>query len=464
MENRLLYAICLVLAISDLLILNGMFFITGRILSGSGNFYAIPVNPKETLIQLNLIWLISSSLFRIYNKSNINNLEEIFRRTWKSLFMYLILVALSIVLLKSSDIARSFLVMFYSLLVIGFLVSRFSCTLVELIFVKHYKITTSVAVMGSNKMGLKLASFFEDNKKQYSFKGFLDENDSLFVDPAGNLLPDACQQIRKAAENEISEVYVSLTANRMSEASSLLKEAERQCIRLMLVPDFTDSFTSPFKMSFMGDFPVISLRTEPLENMDNRFKKRLFDIVVSLSVIVFILSWLFPIVALIIKLESKGPVLFKQKRSGKYNKSFYCLKFRSMKVNAESDKLQASQNDERVTAFGKCLRSTSLDELPQFFNVLFGTMSVIGPRPHMLKHTLEYRALIDKYMVRHHLKAGITGWAQINGYRGETNTVSLMGKRVEHDIWYMEHWSLMLDLKILFITIIHFFKPNGSVY
>lgn len=464
MENRLLYAICLILAISDLLILNGMFFLTNRILSAYGNFYAIPVNPKETLIHFNLVWLISSSLFQIYNKSNINNLEEIFRRTWKSLFMHLLMVVLSIVLLQSSEVSRTFLVLFYSLLVISFLTSRFSCTLVELLFIKHSQITTSVAVMGSNKMGYKLASFFEDNKKQYSFKGFLDENDSLFIDPAGNLLPDACQQIRKAAENEISEVYVSLTADRMAEAGLLLKEAERQCVRLMLVPDFSESFTSPFKMSFMGNFPIISLRTEPLENMDNRFKKRLFDIVVSLGVIVFILSWLFPVVALIIKLESKGPVLFKQKRTGKYNKSFYCLKFRSMRVNAESDKIQARQNDERVTACGKFLRRTSLDELPQFFNVLFGTMSVIGPRPHMLKHTFEYRAIIDKYMVRHHLKAGITGWAQISGYRGETNTVSLMGKRVEHDIWYLEHWSLMLDLKILFITIIHFFKPNSNVY
>lgn len=464
MENRLLYAICLVLAISDLLIVNGIFFLTGNILTASKNYNALPVNSKEVLTHFNLVWLISSSLFQIYNKSNVNNLEEIFRRTWKSLFIHLVLVILSMVLLKSSDISRSFLVVFYSLLVISFLASRFSCTLFELLFTRHYKMTTSVAVMGSNKMGFRLASFFEDNKKQYSFKGFLDENDSLFVDPAGNLLPDACQQIRTAAENEISEVYVSLTADRMAEASMLLKEAERQCIRLMLVPDFTESFTSPFKMSFMGDFPVISLRTEPLENIDNRFKKRLFDIIVSLCVIIFVLSWLFPLVALIIKLESKGPIIFKQKRTGKYNKSFNCLKFRSMKVNADSDMLQASLNDERVTAFGRYLRRTSIDELPQFFNVLFGTMSVIGPRPHMLKHTLEYRALIDKYMVRHHLKAGITGWAQINGYRGETNTVSLMGKRVEHDIWYLEHWSLMLDLKILFVTIIHFFKPNQNVY
>lgn len=464
MENRLLYAICLVLAMSDLLLVNGIFFLTSQILTASKNYNALPVNSKEVLTQFNLVWLISSSLFQIYNKSNVNKLEEIFRRTWKSLFIHLVLVILSLVLLKSSDISRTFLVLFYSLLVISFLASRFSCTLIELLFIKHYKMTTSVAVLGSNKMGFKLATFFEDNKQQYSFKGFLNENDSLFVDPEGNLLPDTCQQIRKAAENEISEVYVSLTADRMAEAGMLLKEAERQCIRLMLVPDFTESVTSPFKMSFMGDFPIISLRTEPLENIDNRFKKRLFDIVVSLCVIFFVLSWLFPIVALIIKLQSKGPVLFKQKRTGKYNKSFYCLKFRSMKVNADSDMLQASQNDERVTTFGKYLRRNSIDELPQFFNVLVGSMSVIGPRPHMLKHTLEYRALIDQYMVRHHLKAGITGWAQINGYRGETNTVSLMGKRVEHDIWYLEHWSLMLDLKILFVTIIQFLKPNGSVY
>ena len=463
MENRLFYTICLVLAISDLLIVNGVFFLTGYVLRASGNAYTLSANFRGSLINVNLIWLISSNLFQLYNKVAIKSVEEIFRRTGKSLLTHLILVVFSMVLLNPLEFSRAFLIVFYCGLLISFLISRFSCTIIEIIF-QRYRTTTSVAVIGSNPMGYRLASFFEGQKNQYSFKGFLDSKDSLFVDHNGNLVPDACQQIRNAAENDISEVYVSLTADRMADAGYLLKEAERQCVRLILVPDFSQSLTTPFKISFMGDFPIITLRTEPLENIDSRFKKRIFDILVSSMIIVFVLSWLFPILFVLIKLDSKGPVLFKQKRSGKNNKTFYCYKFRSMKVNTDSDNKQASINDSRVTKLGRFLRKTSLDELPQFFNVFSGTMSVIGPRPHMLKHTLEYRAIIDKYMVRHHLKAGITGWAQINGYRGETNSLSLMEKRVEHDIWYLENWNLMLDVKILFITIINFLRGQKNVY
>ena len=171
-----------------------------------------------------------------------------------------------------------------------------------------------------------------------------------------------------------------------------------------------------------------------------------------------------PIIGLIILLESGRPIFFKQLRTGKDKKPFYCYKFRSMKNNSEADIKQASKNDTRVTALGKFLRKTSLDEFPQFFNVLMGDMSLCGPRPHMLKHTEEYSKLIEQYMIRHFLKPGVTGWAQINGYRGETSDPVLMEKRVEHDIWYMENWSLMLDIRIIFLTIFNIFKGEKNAY
>jgi exopolysaccharide biosynthesis polyprenyl glycosylphosphotransferase len=214
----------------------------------------------------------------------------------------------------------------------------------------------------------------------------------------------------------------------------------------------------------MDEFSVITLRKEPLKNIDNRFKKRVFDIIFSSFVIVFVLSWLYPILAIIIKLQSPGPVLFKQLRSGRDNVPFWCFKFRSMKCNDASDKRQATRDDDRVTKIGKFMRRTSLDELPQFFNVLLGDMSVMGPRPHMLNHTEQYRAIIDKYMVRQFLKPGISGWAQVNGYRGETKDPILMEKRVQHDIWYMENWSVMLDIKILFMTIINMLKGEENAF
>ncbi len=193
-------------------------------------------------------------------------------------------------------------------------------------------------------------------------------------------------------------------------------------------------------------------------------EKRLIDCLVSLLIVVFFLSWLVPLIAVLIKLDSSGPVFFQQLRTGKDGLPFYCFKFRSMCVNKESDSRQASRGDSRITRVGRLLRKTSLDELPQFFNVLRGEMSVVGPRPHMLKHTEQYNNLLDNFMVRHAVAPGITGWAQVIGYRGETREVSAMAKRLEADLWYMENWSLLLDLKIILLTIQVCIKDTQHVY
>lgn len=462
MQNRFIYALCIVLTLSDLLIINWSFIVASELSEAISK--PLPFNyQRNAHVNANLIWLISSSIFQLYNKSNIKNIEQIYRRTWKSLVLHVILVILFVSVYENIVLPSTFTLIFYTTCVICFILSRFACTLIETILIKRYKTRKPVAVLGLNQMGLRLASFFEMNKKQYSFKGFLDSEGSMFVDKAGNLLPAASEQLRIAAEKNIKEVYVSLTAERISEAGFLLQEAERQCINLKFVPDFSKSLSTPFRINYLGEFPVINLRNEPLEDIDNRFKKRLLDIIFSSFIIIFILSWLFPIIAIAIKM-SKGPVLFKQLRSGRDNQVFYCYKFRSMRMNRECDTIQATKCDDRVTRVGRFLRRTSLDELPQFFNVLLGDMSVAGPRPHMLKHTEEYRAIIDKYMVRHHLKPGITGWAQVNGLRGETNTKDLMEKRVEHDIWYIQNWTMMLDIKIIFLTVINLINGKDDAY
>jgi putative colanic acid biosynthesis UDP-glucose lipid carrier transferase len=346
----------------------------------------------------------------------------------------------------------------------GFLLSRFTGTILEMILKRHFKIRKTVAVLGMNNTGLRLASFFEKNDKNFSFEGFLNEENGLYVDEEGRILPSATEQIRVAAESGINEVYVSLTPERMAEAGHLLREAEKQCVRLKFVPDLTSSFAAPFQINYMGEFPIISLRKEPLEDIENRFRKRVFDIAFSFFVIVFLLSWLYPLIAIIIKFQSPGPVLFKQLRSGRNNESFWCYKFRSMKINADSDSKQASLDDDRITSIGRFLRKTSLDEFPQFFNVLLGNMSIVGPRPHMLKHTVQYSSIINQFMVRHFAKPGITGWAQVNGLRGETKDPLKMEKRVEHDIWYLENWSIMLDVKIIFLTIINIIKGEENAF
>ena len=204
---------------------------------------------------------------------------------------------------------------------------------------------------------------------------------------------------------------------------------------------------------FVSSLAIYNPQEIPLDNFSNRFIKRSFDIIFSSLVILLLFSWLFPIIALLIKLDSKGPVFFIQKRTGIDNEVFNCIKFRTMQMNNESDSKQAQANDSRISSIGAILRKFNIDELPQFINVLFGEMSVVGPRPHMLKHTDQYSNLINHYKVRHYVKPGVTGWAQVNGYRGLTDELWKMEKRVDFDMEYLKNWNFLWDIKIIYLTV-----------
>ncbi len=231
-----------------------------------------------------------------------------------------------------------------------------------------------------------------------------------------------------------------------------------------VVPKGIAYFEKGTQVEQIAHLPILRRRREPLHLLQNRIFKRAFDIVFSLLVILFVFSWLYPLIAVLIKLSSKGPVLFSQKRTGYWNKPFLCLKFRTMKVNNNSHKKQAVKNDPRITKIGAILRKTNLDEFPQFINVLKGDMSVVGPRPHMLKHTKDYSALLDKYMIRHEVKPGITGWAQVNGWRGPTDQLYKMVKRVEYDVNYIENWSFWFDCKCIFLTVFNMVKGEENAF
>jgi putative colanic acid biosynthesis UDP-glucose lipid carrier transferase len=255
--------------------------------------------------------------------------------------------------------------------------------------------------------------------------------------------------------NRIDIVYCALPGTRRQEITELMEFCERHTIRFRVIPS-AESFipvVQTTSLEFHGDVPTGRLRREPLDLARNRRTKRAFDIVFSFLVITLVFTWLFPILALLVKLSSRGPVFFKQRRLGRDNKPFVCYKFRSMRLNADADRKQATKNDPRVTAVGAFLRKSNLDEMPQFFNVLLGQMSVVGPRPHPVRLNDQYRDLVDKYMVRHFVLPGITGWAQVNGYRGETNTPDLMEKRIQLDVWYLENWSFKLDLRCVLKTV-----------
>ena len=237
------------------------------------------------------------------------------------------------------------------------------------------------------------------------------------------------------------------------EEAEIVEICERRFIDLEVLPRGTALLPRGYKMQHHGSTPLLTQVEEPLSRLGNKGLKRALDLVVSGAVVLLVLPWLVPVVGLLIKLDSPGPVFFRQRRSGYLNQPFSMLKFRTMTVNAACDTAQAQRGDARVTRVGRWLRRTSLDEFPQFWNAFAGDMSVVGPRPHMLRHTEQYARLIETYLVRHKVKPGITGWAQVNGLRGPTETVDLMRRRVQADVWYLQNWSIWLDLRIVAQTV-----------
>lgn len=257
------------------------------------------------------------------------------------------------------------------------------------------------------------------------------------------------------------ELYLCVprSQRQLIEFTALL--CDKRMIKFYYVPPASESFN--MQSVFIDDFEVFASYASPLEEPLNRLVKRFSDIVVSI-IALSLTALLLPVVAIVIKVQSPGPLLFRQRRTGMDGKEFWCLKFRSMHVNADSDRLQATKDDPRKFPFGNFMRKTNIDELPQFWNVLRGDMSIVGPRPHMLAHTQMYSDLIGKYMVRHFVKPGITGWAQVTGFRGETSELWQMEGRVERDIWYIQHWNLWLDLRIIWMTIKTVFKRDEKAY
>lgn len=265
-------------------------------------------------------------------------------------------------------------------------------------------------------------------------------------------------------DEKIDEIYASVGELNNEDLVKLIDFVDNNLKVLKFLPDNKEIYSKRLDFSYYGVLPILSLRKIPMDEPFNKFIKRTFDIILSIFVIVFILSWLTPLLGLIIKLESKGPVFFKQKRNGLDYKEFYCYKFRSMKPNPLADLEQITKGDERVTKVGRIIRKTSIDELPQFINVLKGEMSVVGPRPHMVSHTHMYAERINKFMVRHFIKPGITGLAQVSGYRGEVETENDIINRVKYDIFYLENWSLFLDIKIVFQTIYNALRGEEKAY
>ena len=315
--------------------------------------------------------------------------------------------------------------------------------------------THKVLIIGLNDISVFLRDLLNNNPiLGYDFVGYVSEKHEK-----GKKVEDVLGTMEQldelVSQHDVDLLFVTNSAyNDLKKTKELLAVCNKIGVRLRFVPENQYWFKLNKNLETVGSLVIFNPQEIPLDNLKLRFVKRAFDILFSSLVIVFICSWLFPIIFILIRLNSKGPLFFLQERTGINNKTFKCMKFRSMRVNKDADEKQATQGDSRITSIGRFLRKSNLDEFPQFFNVLFGQMSVVGPRPHMLKHTRQYSELIDYYRVRHYVKPGITGWAQVNGYRGETNELWKMEKRVEHDMIYLENWTFWWDVKIVIMTLV----------
>ncbi len=412
----------------------------------------------------NISWLGSAYLSGLYINDNFFNFERFAKLTFRA-FAFYITIQLLFLFFYNFDYSRLFILLSFIGFGISLLLTRILFVGGVAYFGKQERFNKKIVLLGYNSLSKQLVNHFSENSKSISIEGYFEDYnnvDELSVYP---ILGKRNECVTYAVKNNIKEIYSTISPEKHSFVYELAQTAEKNMIRFKFVPDFRMFVNRNIHVDIIESIPILSFRTEPLEDILASSKKRLFDIVFSLFVILFLLSWLLPILALLIKLNSKGPVFFVQPRSGKDNRQFNCFKFRTLKVNKDANLKQVTRDDNRFTKLGRFLRKSSLDELPQFFNVLLGDMSVVGPRPHMLKHTEDYSRILDEYMIRHFVKPGVTGWAQVNGFRGEIKEHEHLRKRVEHDIWYLENWSLWLDLKIIFLTFyITFFKGDKNAF
>lgn len=317
-----------------------------------------------------------------------------------------------------------------------------------------------VVVIGRDPNLKKIRQVFDETELGYRYMGYFDDQNSKSPTYLGKIV-DCFLFI---LENNIDEIYCVASKFNHKELKNLIDFADNNLIRIKIIPDNKAIFSRAMSIELYRNVPVLNLRKVPLDTEYARLTKRVFDILFSSFVIVSILSWLTPILFVIIKLESPGSLYFKQKRHGFKRQVFWCYKYRSMTTSKTANTEMATKNDSRITRVGKFMRKTSIDELPQFLNVFLGDMSIVGPRPHMELHTWDYEMTVDKYLVRHFVKPGITGLAQIKGYRGEIVERIDIFNRTKLDIFYVEKWSIWLDVKIIFKTVVNVFKKEDRAY
>lgn len=438
------------------------------ITSGQNNFLSSPVNYFFIPVAL-IAWYVSTSFSKLYADRRSNKYSEEIIFIIYTIILFTILISSASFFLTAFFHFSSYLFFFFiSILFVLLTVTKYVIRKYLHSAIYQGKLFDNIIIVGSTASALDL---YETINKYYYYGykciGFLDNtvsklNGCLYmgkVNDLGNVLK----------EHVVDEVVIALPNTQNNQIQQCIQVCDFYSTKVRLIPDLNQYASSSVQVNNIGLVPVINVRSLPLDKAENRFLKRLFDICFSLAFFLILGFWLLPLIALIIKLTSKGPAIFKQERWGLNNEKIICYKFRTMVANSSDIDQngfyhQASKNDSRITPFGYYLRRTNMDELPQFWNVLLGNMSVVGPRPHPTPLNIQSMHTVENYMLRHVVKPGISGWAQVNGCRGETRVHGSMQKRVNFDLYYIHRWTFWLDNQIILQTIINIIRGDQNAY
>jgi putative colanic acid biosysnthesis UDP-glucose lipid carrier transferase len=419
------------------------------------------------LIILNFIWYFVARNLDLYDMMRVRNFSAEMTVVMKSVFVQILSLVVLLYMFREMALSRYFVFTYAVFLATGL---HFAKALIRPILHslrKHGRNLRHMVIVGARETGLEFNEVLKQNPYfGYNVLGFIDDEPKPKLN--GQYLGRIQDLKMILTRQRVDDVVVTLPANKAQEIRSVISVCDDNLTRVKILPDYFPFLTNNFSVATFGKFPVISVRDINLDIIYYRFIKRAFDMAFTSALFIFVFSWLWPIIALGVKITTPGPVFFKQERWGRDNRKITCYKFRSMRMNCSIDEngnyIRTQRNDPRITSFGRFIRKTNLDELPQFWNVLKGEMSVVGPRPHATPLNIELKNTIQHYTLRHLVKPGITGWAQVKGYRGGTRNHKEMQKRFEYDLWYVENWNYWLDIQIIFMTIWRMLRGDENAY
>ncbi|MBC6988790.1 MULTISPECIES: undecaprenyl-phosphate glucose phosphotransferase [Hymenobacter] len=452
-----------VLPIVDGALIFGAFRLSGFIVQGNWHFTGY--YPFFFAIFTLLWWLLSGQFANIYRVDRLITYPEKLLYLMRTFLLHACCVLACVLVLEMYWIPSRYIFLVYSLSLTLVVTGRFLMTFCYRAYHQHIARPNSrFVIVGAGNSAQELYRFLASHDPVGNqFHGFFTDDNP----PAGlrNLVRGNLAELKNyCLRAQIDEIYFALPLDQRHLIDELSSFADDHFLSFRIVPDFRGTVRKDVNVYFYDHMPILTIRHEPLGIRANQMLKRLFDIAFSSVVIFGIFPFVMPLLALLIKLDSPGPVFFKQMRPGKRNQLFPCYKLRTMRSDHGQTELQATKSDPRVTRVGQYLRKYNLDELPQFFNVMLGHMSVVGPRPNMVSQLEEYSKHIRTYQMRHAVTPGITGYAQVNGYRGETRAEGSMEKRIEYDLKYVENWSFGLDLKIIGKTVWNMVRGEKNAY